>query len=144
MLSEFSTSTFHFQYKTKNCALLYSTSVKLKNATYPDLSIKLLLQKLLANLDESKLSYQPSEQPSMMVPRPYPAGNVLLRQEWVWNEISHWFQPGDIIITETGASAFGVNQTRFPVSTLGISQALWGSVGYTMGRVLGQNLLFKR
>ena len=30
MLSEFSTSTFHFQYKTKNCALLYSTSVKLK------------------------------------------------------------------------------------------------------------------
>ncbi|CAI4059515.1 hypothetical protein SUVZ_04G1650 [Saccharomyces uvarum] len=137
MLSEFSTSTFHFQYKTKNCALLYSTSVKLKNATYPDLSVKILLQKLLATLDESKLSYRPDEQPSMMVPRPYPAGNVLLRQEWVWNEISRWFQPGDIIITETGASAFGVNQTRFPVNTLGISQALWGSVGYTMGACLG-------
>lgn len=70
--------------------------------------------------------------PKLELPRTHP-----LRQEWVWNQISQWFMEGDVIITETGTSAFGINQTHFPPHTLGISQALWGSVGYSLGACLG-------
>ncbi|CCD24986.1 branched-chain-2-oxoacid decarboxylase THI3 NDAI_0E01700 [Naumovozyma dairenensis CBS 421] len=137
MLAAFNTSTFHFGYKSKNRALLYSDSIKFNNATYPDVYLKPLLQSLLQNLDESQINYVPKETPKMIIPKRELPDDELLRQEWVWNEISHWFQEGDIIITETGTSAFGINQTRFPNEAQGISQALWGSVGYSLGACLG-------
>ncbi|CCK68253.1 branched-chain-2-oxoacid decarboxylase THI3 KNAG_0A05900 [Huiozyma naganishii CBS 8797] len=137
LLAEFSTPTFHFFYKTKNYALIHSSSVKLKNATYPDIHIKHLMQVLLSRLDTSKISCTFRNTPPINVSRPKLSGNQLLKQEWVWNELSHWFQQGDIIITEIGTSAFGINQTRFPPRTKGISQALWASSGYSVGACLG-------
>lgn len=137
MLSDFSTSSFHFNYKAKECVLLYPTSVKFKHAIYPDLRIKSLMANLLRNLNESKIKYQSQPTPQMIIPRSELPSRHSLRHEWVWNQMSHWFQEGDIIITETGTSAFGINQTHFPHSSRGISQALWGSVGYTLGACLG-------
>ncbi|KAG0653715.1 Pyruvate decarboxylase 1, partial [Maudiozyma exigua] len=58
-------------------------------------------------------------------------------QEWLWNEVSNFFQEGDVIITETGTSSFGINSSVFPANTIGISQVLWGSIGYAGGAVAG-------
>lgn len=41
------------------------------------------------------------------------------------------------MITETGTSVFGIDQAHFPDGTYGISQVLWGSIGFTMGSTLG-------
>ncbi|CDH13253.1 uncharacterized protein ZBAI_05039 [Zygosaccharomyces bailii ISA1307] len=43
----------------------------------------------------------------------------------------------DTVITETGTSVFGIDQAHFPDGTYGISQVLWGSIGFTMGSTLG-------
>ncbi|QLL30502.1 hypothetical protein HG536_0A03200 [Torulaspora globosa] len=137
MLADFSTSSFHFGYKTKECALLFPTSVKFKHAIYPDLHIKSLLEALLRKLDESKIKYKCQPAPPMIIPKSQLPSRHTLRHEWIWNQMSNWFQQGDIIITETGTSAFGINQTHFPYDSRGISQALWGSVGYTVGACLG-------
>lgn len=137
MLSDFETTSFHFNYKAKELVLLYPTSVKFKHATYPDINIKPLLHTLLFNLQEERLNYQWRPGPQMVVPKLELAPTHPLRQEWVWNQISQWFTEGDVIITETGTSAFGINQTHFPPHTLGISQALWGSIGYSLGACLG-------
>lgn len=137
MLADFETTTFHFNYKAKELVLLYPTSVKFKHATYPELNIKPLLRSLLSNLRKEHLKYRWRPTQKMIVPKLNLPSTHTLRQEWVWNQISQWFQEGDIIITETGTSAFGINQTNFPQNTLGISQALWGSVGYSLGACLG-------
>lgn len=51
--------------------------------------------------------------------------------------MSSWFREGDIVITETGTSAFGIVQSYFPDNCIGISQVLWGSIGFTVGATLG-------
>lgn len=140
MLADFNTSSFHFVYKTKDCALLFPTSVKFKHAIYPDLQIKSLLNNLLRTLDESKIKYRSQPAPQMTIPKPDLPSRHTLRHEWIWNQMSRWFRQGDIIITETGTSAFGINQTHFPHDSRGISQALWGSVGYTVGACLGASM----
>lgn len=137
MLSDFNTGSFHFAYKTKECTLLFPSSVKFKHACYPDLRIKSLLKAILRDLKETKIIYKVERPQRMIIPRSELPSKHSLRQEWVWNQISHWFRQGDIIITETGTSAFGINQTRFPHYSHGISQALWGSVGYALGACLG-------
>lgn len=137
LLSEFNTSSFHFAYRTKNSVLLFSDYAKLKNAIYPDLNLKTVLRAILAKLDPSKITYRPEQVPDVIKPRIKLMSNVPLRQEWVWGQISRWFREGDIVITETGTSAFGVNQAKFPSHTRCIAQALWGSVGYSVGACLG-------
>lgn len=137
MLSDFETTSFHFNYRAKELVLLYPTLVKFKHATYPDINIKPLLHSLLSHLQDERLNYQWQPRPQMVIPKLELPRTHPLRQEWVWNQISQWFMEGDVIITETGTSAFGINQTHFPPHTLGISQALWGSVGYSLGACLG-------
>ncbi|CEP61860.1 branched-chain-2-oxoacid decarboxylase THI3 LALA0_S04e02344g [Lachancea lanzarotensis] len=137
LLSDFSTSSFHFAYRTKNTILLFSNHAKLKNATYPDLELKAVLEVLLARLDPTKIRYRPQEFSDVLKPKLKLMNNVPLRQEWIWSQLTSWFNPGDIVITETGTSAFGINQSKFPSRTRCISQALWGSVGYSIGACLG-------
>ncbi|KAL3232639.1 Thiamine metabolism regulatory protein THI3 [Nakaseomyces bracarensis] len=137
LLPEFNTSTFNFGFKTKNCAILFSTAAKFKKAIFPDLHLKPTLQALIKKLEPSRIQYKYEETRNIVAPRLEPNDADLLRQEWVWNEISHWFHERDTIITETGSSAFGINQTRFPTATIGINQALWGSVGFALGACLG-------
>ncbi|KAJ4169199.1 Pyruvate decarboxylase 1 [Fusarium falciforme] len=79
---------------------------------------------------------------SVPVPTKTPANKGVsastpLKQEWLWNELSKFLQEGDVIISETGTSAFGINQTIFPKDAYGISQVLWGSIGFTTGATLG-------
>ncbi|SCU95865.1 LANO_0E11650g1_1 [Lachancea nothofagi CBS 11611] len=137
LLSDFNTSSFHFAYRAKNTVLLFSNHAKLKNAVYPDLELKVALNLILARLDSSKIRYRPQKISDVIKPKLRLMNNVPLRQEWVWSQITNWFRAGDIVITETGTSAFGINQSKFPSRTRCISQALWGSVGYSVGACLG-------
>ncbi|CAB4257098.1 similar to Saccharomyces cerevisiae YDL080C THI3 Probable alpha-ketoisocaproate decarboxylase, may have a role in catabolism of amino acids to long-chain and complex alcohols [Maudiozyma barnettii] len=137
VLEEFSTSSFHFNIKSKNRLFIFDDSVKIKNVAYPEINIKNLLKNVLFELDQSKINYTFHKNLEIQVPRHELTRDQLLRQEWVWGEFSHWFRPGDIIITEVGTSAFGIIQTKFPKNTWGISQALWGSSGYSLGACLG-------
>lgn len=137
-LAEFSTSSFHLSYKNKHRILVFPDSIKIKSATYCGLNIKPLMRKLLDKLELTKITQSKNfNSDNFSIPEVQLSSNLLLRQEWVWSKISNWFKEGDIIITETGTSAFGVNQTKFPHNAKGISQSLWGSVGYSLGACLG-------
>lgn len=143
ILSDFSTSSFHYSYKTKNVVEFHIDYVKIKNARFPDLNVKSILSKLLSSLNtlikDGKFKYNASKK---LVPQPPKSKSNLLetsvlRQEWIWDQLTNWLREGDIIIAETGTSAFGIMQTRFPNHCLGISQVLWGASGYSLGACLG-------
>lgn len=137
LLSEFNTSSFSYNYKTNNIVEFHADYVKVQHATYPGLQMKPTIAHLLARIGEVVPTPKLSRMPSFSFVN-YPqhfAANIT--HEWLWERVSSWFREGDIIITDTGTSAFGIIQTRFPNNTIGISQVLWGSIGYSVGATLG-------
>ena len=83
------------------------------------------------------MDYKPVPVPAAPAANPACNPSTPLKQEWMWRQLSNFLQEGDIVLTETGTSGFGINQCTFPNNTVGISQVLWGSIGYTGGAVLG-------
>ena len=54
-----------------------------------------------------------------------------------WMNLGKWLKEGDIILTETGTSSFGIWNTTFPPDAIFIAQYLWSSIGYTIGACQG-------
>lgn len=137
LLSDFNTGSFSYSYKTKNIIEFHSDYTKIRQATYPGVQMKEALIKLLELVLDTVRNYKPGPVPNVKLLNTPAPPTTQLSQEWLWTRVLSWFREGDIIITETGTSAFGIVQSRFPNHTVGISQVLWGSIGYTVGATLG-------
>ncbi|CCH60785.1 hypothetical protein TBLA_0D02840 [Henningerozyma blattae CBS 6284] len=137
LLSDFNTGSFSYNYETKNVIEFHSDHTKIKNAVYEGIQMKFVLSKLITKIGEVVKNYKPVAVPAPILANPKTSPETPLRQEWLWNQLGNFLQEGDIVLTETGTSAFGINQTYFPKNTYGISQVLWGSIGFTGGCVLG-------
>lgn len=136
MLSDFNTGSFSYSYKTKNIVEFHSDYTKIRQATFPGVQMKEALNKLLDQVADHVGHYKEVAVPPVLHAAPL-SGDSAISQEWLWDRVSSWFREGDIIITETGTSAFGIVQSRFPNECVGISQVLWGSIGFTVGATLG-------
>lgn len=51
--------------------------------------------------------------------------------------MGEFFQPGDLIIGETGTSAFGLGASALPKDAFMFNQTVFGSIGYATGAALG-------
>lgn len=139
MLSDFNTGSFSYSYLTKNVVEFHSSSTKIRAALYENVSMKEVLHKLANNskLKEIVKSFQtqiPKKDDFSIVKH---NKKETIEQEWLWSKLSSWLRSGDIVVTETGTSSFGIIQTHFPKNVMGISQILWGSIGYSVGATLG-------
>ncbi|SCU79342.1 LAMI_0A08394g1_1 [Lachancea mirantina] len=137
LLSDFNTGSFSYSYKTKNVVEFHSDYIKIRNATFPGVQMKFALQTLLSKVADAAKGYKPVPVPAAPKANAATDASTPLKQEWLWNQVGKFLQEGDVVITETGTSAFGINQTHFPNNTYGISQVLWGSIGFTTGATLG-------
>lgn len=141
MLSDFNTGSFSYSYQTKNVIEFHSNYIKIKNAQYPNVRMKQALQSLLdsPNLNDSIKNFKPT--PVVRDPFPLVDSNTSkITQQWLWTHVSTFLKKGDIVITETGTSSFGILQTAYPHDALGISQVLWGSIGYSVGALFGASM----
>lgn len=137
LLSDFNTGSFSYGYKTKNIVEFHSDHTKIRQAIFPGIQMKEALQHLLKKVGKVASHYKPLPVPKVKLVNTPVSKSSRLTQEWLWTRVSSWFKEGDIIISETGTSAFGIVQSRFPNNTIGISQVLWGSIGFTVGATLG-------
>ncbi|EGU83629.1 hypothetical protein FOXB_05877 [Fusarium oxysporum f. sp. conglutinans Fo5176] len=60
-----------------------------------------------------------------------------LKQDFLWGKLSSFFRPGDVIIGETGTSAFGLCDTKLPSGVMMFNQTVYGSIGYATGAIVG-------
>lgn len=67
--------------------------------------------------------------------RPPAAGK--LTQAAYWDAIQGFVRPGDVLIAEDGTSSAGAGALTLPPDCTFITQAVWGSVGYSLGSLLG-------
>ncbi|CCE66346.1 hypothetical protein TPHA_0Q00120 [Tetrapisispora phaffii CBS 4417] len=137
LLSDFNTGSFSYSYNTKNIVEFHSDHIKIRKASFPGVQMKFVLEKLVAQVGSVIKGYKPVAIPAPVPANPATPAETPLKQEWLWNQVGKFLKEGDIVLTETGTSAFGINQTHFPTNTYGISQVLWGSIGFTGGATLG-------
>lgn len=139
LLSDFNTGSFSYGYKTNNIVEFHSDYIQIKKAFYHNVQMKHVLTELPSRLKEIDVEKDQSA-PDLSLPEPVPAPSTALTQKYLWSRLSSFLQPGDVIVTETGTSSFGVTKTVFPKNSVGISQVLYGSIGYSVGAALGASL----
>ncbi|ODV82584.1 hypothetical protein CANARDRAFT_10444 [[Candida] arabinofermentans NRRL YB-2248] len=139
LLSDFNTGSFSYHYSTKNVVEFHSDYTKVRSAIYPGVQMQELLEKLiecipafLGSYKPAKLAQSPQDYKQLKSP-----SDEALNQEWLWKRISTFLRPDDIVVSETGTSAFGIIQTHFPGKVIGISQVLYGSIGFATGCAAG-------
>ena len=60
-----------------------------------------------------------------------------LTQNAYWHALQDFVRAGDVIIAEDGTSAIGAGELALPSQCTFITQAVWGSIGYSVGALLG-------
>ncbi|KAF5100999.1 hypothetical protein DV451_002339 [Geotrichum candidum] len=138
LLSDFNTGSFSYGYNTNNLVEFHSDHIKIKRATYEGVSMKPVLRELATRItprDPALAVPVPKAQSVLTAPK-----NTTLTQDYLWANLSSFLRPGDVIVSETGTSSFGITKTTFPNHTVGISQVLYGSIGYSVGAALGAAL----
>jgi indolepyruvate decarboxylase len=63
-------------------------------------------------------------------------GSAKLTQAAYWQAIQGYIRSGDVLIAEDGTS-YGAFGLQLPPNCSFVSQAIWGSIGYTVGSLLG-------
>jgi indolepyruvate decarboxylase len=60
-----------------------------------------------------------------------------LTQAAYWDAIQGFIREGDVLVAEDGTSSGGGLRLRLPPRCTFITQVIWGSIGYSVGAVLG-------
>lgn len=139
LLSDFNTGSFTYSYHTKNIVEFHSNYIQIKRATYEGVTMRPVLSKLTALLTPSD-GKNLTPVPKLLRAPTDASDDTPLTHKYLWPRISGFLRSGDIIVTETGTSSFGVTSIVFPAKVNGISQVLWGSIGYSVGCALGAAL----
>ena len=117
-------------------AQLHSDDSWVLYASYPGIGYKSLLPKLTAKLAEFREMAQKITVLPFISPVPCEHNDVI-SQAWLWPRIGQFLKPKDVVLAEAGTSRYGILDVPFPNGATLIIQVLWGSIGYTVGALLG-------
>ncbi|KIK57416.1 hypothetical protein GYMLUDRAFT_46289 [Collybiopsis luxurians FD-317 M1] len=139
--SDLNTGNFTAKLDISRTIELHHATTKIRHAEYPGIGMKHLLPKLTSALSSSssiKSSTLSVSVPKWTYPIPQdPSSGDIISQAWLWPRIGEFLRPKDVVVAETGTSAFGVLDIPFPDGAVFVSQILWGSIGWTVGSTLG-------
>lgn len=142
--SDFNSGGFTYHVAKKNTVEFHSDHMKIRYSEFPGIQMKSVFRKLLDILDYSKIQKHPTAEISNTIPRRERESiSSEINHAYFWPRVGQWLNPGDVVITETGTSNFGILETRFPKDVTAISQVLWGSIGFSVGALQGAALACK-
>lgn len=136
--SDFNTGSFSYHINRTATVEFHSDRIQVKYATYPDVGMNSLLPRLIANIDASKVAEVPIP---TFENEPVREHATDITHDWFWPTVGEKFlREGDVVVTETGTSNFGILDTKFPSHVEAVSQVLWGSIGFSVGALLGASV----
>jgi indolepyruvate decarboxylase len=130
-----STSAFFTDSIPGSAIHLSARSINLGVDNYQGVNLRELLEALIAGS-------APASGRTILTP-PQPAAGVvestqvLLTQAHYWKALEKFLRPGDVIVAEDGTSNSGATEMKLPAGCSFVTQAVWGSIGYTVGALLG-------
>jgi len=135
MKSDFNSGAFSWRMPPERTVELHSDHVVLQFGRFEDVTFQTVLPKLLEQMAPLKASQRVKVAPFDKVPEQAASG--LIKQDGFWPLVGTFFEENDVIMAETGTSAFGVLETKMPKGAVFAAQILWGSIGWAGGAVLG-------
>jgi len=164
--SDFNSGSFSWGIRTDHTVELHSTHTTVGFAHFPSVTFRDLLPILTEKLAESvqrlgrkegsankqqnekeatqekaEALEQPDEDTLRQEEEQF--GKGAITQAYLWPTFGKWFKEGDVIISETGTSNFGILDVPVPKGVSIVTQVLWGSIGYSVGATLGCALAAK-
>jgi pyruvate decarboxylase len=136
MLSDFNTGNFTYHIPKGKTIELHSDHSRVLHALFPGIGFKSLLPKLTAKLAEFKEAALKFSVPPFVLPVPNEP-NDIISQAWLWPRVAQFLKPKDVVLAETGTAGFGIIDVPLPRGATLITQVLWGSIGYSVGALLG-------
>lgn len=140
--SDFNTAGFTYSISQLQTIDFHSNYIRVRYSEYPGVRMNGVLKKVTAKLGD--LNVQKGPEPSNKIPQAeQDSKDTSITHAWLWPRLGQWLEEGDVVVTETGTSNFGIWETRFPKNVTAISQVLWGSIGYATGSAQGAALAAK-
>jgi pyruvate decarboxylase len=137
--SDFNTAGFTYRISQLATVDLHSTMTRVKYSEYPGVRMHGVLRQLAARIRAEKLPHvTPGPKPDSRVPAK--DADPTITHAWMWPQLGNWFRTGDVVVTETGTSNFGILDSRFPDGVRAVNQYLWGSIGYATPAAQGAAL----
>ncbi|KAK0648730.1 pyruvate decarboxylase-like protein [Cercophora newfieldiana] len=140
--SDFNTAGFSYHTSQLNSIDFHSTHCTVRYSEYPGVTMRGVLRKVAERVDLKKLTRVESPAVKNEVKKNYEDSKTIT-QAWFWPRVGEYLQEGDIVVTETGTSNFGIWETRFPSGVTGVTQVFWGSIGWSVGATQGAALAAK-
>jgi indolepyruvate decarboxylase len=105
----------------------------------PDNYQAVYLKELLGRVADNVPARESTRQPptAMQAPRVAEVPSGPLTPDAYWNLIQGFIREGDVLIAEGGISAGGGWGLQLPPRCTFVTQAVWGSIGYPVGSILG-------
>lgn len=104
-----------------------------------DVTMKYLLAALIDDIKQNPVANAAGYKVDW---NPYPlqhptAKGEALTQDFMWPAFGEFFKPDDLIIGETGTSAFGLGDSKLPKDSFMFNQTIFGSIGFATGAAVG-------
>jgi indolepyruvate decarboxylase len=131
-----STSGFFSDALPPNTIHARDYSVDVDGENFQAVTLKDLLSAVTATAGDMR-HRQVSVKPARSTTGRPPVHNGPLTQNAYWSAIQGFLRPADVIIAEDGTAAIGAGALELPPECSFITQAVWGSIGYTVGCLLG-------
>ncbi|KAJ4291525.1 hypothetical protein N0V88_006122 [Collariella sp. IMI 366227] len=141
--SDFNTAGFSYRTSQMNTIDFHSSHCTVRYSEYPGVAMRGVLRKVIQRVDLSKLS-RPQNSPKVVNEvTKNKDDSETITQAFFWPRIGEYLKENDIVVTETGTSNFGIWETKFPPGVTGVTQILWGSIGWSVGAAQGAALAAK-
>lgn len=142
LMADFNTGKFSAKLDPSRTIEVHGQSVKIKRASYSNVAMRDVLTALsqrLQHRDTKTLDFQPViESIDAGFSTPFqPNKSAPITQKRFWYRLAHFLQEDDIIVADTGTSLFGATVVPLPKGASFVGQVLWGSIGYSVGALLG-------
>lgn len=146
VMSDFNTGGFTAKLNVNVTLEIHSNYVQIKHSVYPNLYFVDFFPNLTSRLSKMECTSRVERSPIT----PYVPREIPITQARFWQRMSDYLEKNCVVVAETGTSMFGSLPMPIPDDTKFIAQTLWGSIGYSVGAVLGtclaapdrQSLLF--
>jgi pyruvate decarboxylase len=140
--SDFNTAGFSYRTSQLNTIDFHSTHCTVRYSEYPGVAMRGVLRKVIERVDLSKLCRPSSPEVVNEVAKNRDSSETIT-QAFFWPRVGEYLKEDDIVVTETGTSNFGIWETKYPRGVTGVTQILWGSIGWSVGAAQGAALAAK-
>lgn len=134
-------NTGKFSYRTSTCHSIeiHSHSVQIGYAEISGIGFEEVLPALgerLAVHHDAYLRLTQELRARLPEKRSFP-DEPFISQDYLWHRIGQFLRPKDHVVCDMGTSCFGATRTRVPTGAHFYQQLLYGSIGWSVGAVLG-------